>query len=56
MKVEIKLNIMYFYFQLKGRIDDCSCNVDTVDHFNNMKIYPRLSSLLNKDYFRFYRV
>lgn len=56
MNVQIKINILHFYFQLKGRIDDCSCNVDTVDHFNNMKIYPILSSLLNKDYFRFYRV
>lgn len=44
------------FCKLKGRLDDCSCNVDTVDHFNNMKIYPRLSSLLNKDYFRFYKV
>lgn len=42
--------------QLKGQIDDCSCNVDTVDHFNNMKIFPRLQSLLSKDYFRFYKV
>ncbi|CAG2057357.1 unnamed protein product [Timema podura] len=45
-----------FTVQLKGRIDDCSCNVDTVDHFNNMKIYPRLQSLLRKNYFRFYKV
>lgn len=30
--------------------------MDTVDHFNNIKIYPRLRSLLRKDYFRFYKV
>lgn len=42
--------------QLQGRIDDCSCNVDTVDHFNNVKVYPRLRSLLTKNYFRFYKV
>lgn len=42
--------------QLQGRIDDCTCNVDTVDYFNNVKIYPRLKSLLTKDYFRFYKV
>lgn len=41
---------------MKGSIDDCSCNVDTVDYFNNMKIYPRVQSLLVKDYFRFYKV
>lgn len=51
-KNEIKI---LFNFQLKGNIDDCSCNVDTVDHYNNHKIYPRLKSLLVKDYFRFYK-
>ena len=30
--------------------------MDTVDHFNNVKIYPRLKSLLVKNYFRFYKV
>ncbi|XP_006618284.1 ero1-like protein [Apis dorsata] len=44
------------FCKLKGSIDDCSCNVDTVDYFNNMKIYPRVQSLLVKDYFRFYKV
>lgn len=43
-------------FQLKGTIDDCSCNVDTVDYFNNVKIYPRLKSLLSNNYFRYYKV
>ncbi|KAF2883801.1 hypothetical protein ILUMI_22387 [Ignelater luminosus] len=46
----------YCFCQLQGRIDDCSCNVDTVDHFNNVKVYPRLRSLLTKNYFRFYKV
>lgn len=45
-----------FYLQLKGSVDDCSCNVDTVDYYNNVKIYPRLKSLLNSNYFRFYKV
>ncbi|KAK9502276.1 hypothetical protein O3M35_011075 [Rhynocoris fuscipes] len=44
------------FCKLKGQIGDCSCNVDTVDHFNNIKVYPRLRSILNKDYFRFYKV
>ncbi len=42
------------FCQLEGRIDDCLCSVDTVDHFNNMKIYPRLQSLLSKPYFRYF--
>nr|CAH7741415.1 unnamed protein product [Callosobruchus chinensis] len=44
------------FCQLSGKIDECTCNIDTVDHFNNVKIYPRISSLLVKDYFRFYKV
>ena len=50
------VNICLVYFQLNGNIDDCSCTVDTVDYFNNVKIYPRLQSLLVRDYFRFYKV
>lgn len=46
----------YCFCKLRGRIDDCSCSVDTVDHFNNAKIFPRLQSLLVTDYFRFYKV
>lgn len=42
--------------QLQGTIDDCSCNVDTVDFYNNVKIFPRLRSLLVKDFFRYYKV
>lgn len=44
------------FCKLKGSIDDCTCNIDTVDYFNNMKIYPRIQSLLGRDYFRFYKV
>ncbi|EDV40534.1 uncharacterized protein Dana_GF10559 [Drosophila ananassae] len=44
------------FCELEGSINDCSCDVDTVDHFNNMKIYPRLQSLLVKNFFRFYKV
>ncbi|XP_071454854.1 ero1-like protein [Hetaerina americana] len=44
------------FCKLKGQIDDCSCKAETVDHFNNAKIYPRIRSLLVKDYFRFYKV
>nr|XP_033341972.1 ero1-like protein [Megalopta genalis] len=44
------------FCKLKGSIDDCSCSVNTVDYFNNLKIYPRLQSLLVRDYFRFYKV
>lgn len=42
------------FCKLEGQIDDCLCSVDTVDYFNNMKIFPRLHSLLRKDYFRYF--
>ena len=42
------------FCQLQGHVDDCSCNVNTVDHFNNHKIFPRLRSLLDKDFFRYF--
>ncbi|XKL61662.1 hypothetical protein PGB90_001495 [Kerria lacca] len=49
-------NSRNFLFELKGKIDDCFCTIDTVDQFNNAKIYPRISSIILKDYFRFYKV
>ena len=43
------------FCQLQGQIDDCECNVDTVDFFNNMKIFPRLQSLIHKPYFKYFQ-
>nr|CAG4636867.1 EOG090X03A4 [Ceriodaphnia reticulata] len=42
--------------ELKGNVDECECSVDFVDKFNNYRIYPRLKSLLPKNYFRFFKV
>ncbi|XP_015916124.1 ero1-like protein [Parasteatoda tepidariorum] len=44
------------FCKLEGRIDDCSCNIDTVDYFNNVKIYPLLQSILVTDFFRYIKV
>lgn len=54
--VSFNKNSLIYNHQLKGSIDDCSCNIDTVDYFNNNKIYPRLKSILVRDYFRFYKI
>nr|XP_040576557.1 ero1-like protein [Lepeophtheirus salmonis] len=43
------------FCELKGRINDCSCTVESVDHFNNIKIFPRMMSILTRDYFRYFR-
>ena len=43
------------FCQLKGRIDDCKCTIDTVDYFNNKKILPRLQSLVQRNYFKYFQ-
>ncbi|KAL5008292.1 hypothetical protein ScPMuIL_013873 [Solemya velum] len=44
------------FCKLKGEVDDCSCKVETLDSLNNNHIYPRLQSLLTKNYFRYFKV
>ncbi|XP_046577519.1 ERO1-like protein beta isoform X1 [Haliotis rubra] len=44
------------FCKLKGEVDDCSCKVETIDSVNNQKIYPRLKSLVLRDYFRYFKV
>lgn len=51
-----EMNTDSCFCKLKGEIDDCSCKVESVDSFNNVKIYPLINSLLEYDYFRYYKV
>lgn len=44
------------FCKLHGEVDDCSCKVETLDSLNNNKIYPRLKSLLARNYFRYFKV
>ncbi|XP_074854619.1 ERO1-like protein alpha [Carettochelys insculpta] len=44
------------FCQVTGYIDDCTCDVETIDTFNNQKLFPRLNKLLESDYFRHYKV
>ncbi|XP_018583314.2 ERO1-like protein alpha isoform X1 [Scleropages formosus] len=44
------------FCQVTGHIDDCTCDVETIDAFNNQKLFPKLQKLLQSDYFRFYKV
>uniref|UniRef100_A0A6I8P0V5 ERO1-like protein alpha n=1 Tax=Ornithorhynchus anatinus TaxID=9258 RepID=A0A6I8P0V5_ORNAN len=41
---------------IHGYLDDCICDVETIDSFNNYKLFPRLQKLLESDYFRYYQV
>lgn len=42
--------------QLKGKIDETNSTVEIVDKFNNYQIYPRIISIVSKDYFKFFKV
>ncbi|XP_057199121.1 ERO1-like protein alpha [Triplophysa rosa] len=44
------------FCQVTGTLDDCACDVETIDRFNNKDIFPKLQKLLSSDYFRFYKV
>ncbi|KAK3537672.1 hypothetical protein QTP70_017087 [Hemibagrus guttatus] len=44
------------FCKVTGSLDDCACDVETIDGFNNKKLFPRLQKLLSSDYFRFYKV
>ncbi|XP_075904954.1 ERO1-like protein beta [Nelusetta ayraudi] len=44
------------FCQLTGVLDDCFCDVESIDVFNNFQIFPLLQKLAEKDYFRYYRV
>lgn len=44
------------FCELRGEISDCSCDIENVDSFNNIKVIPLLDDLLQRDYFRYYKV
>ncbi|XP_035695505.1 ERO1-like protein beta [Branchiostoma floridae] len=44
------------FCNLKGGLDDCSCDVESIDSFNNGKIHPLLEELLGRNYFRYFKV
>lgn len=48
--------IELYLLQLQGEVDDCSCKVENLDSLNNRKVYPVLKSLLQRDYFRYFKV
>lgn len=37
-------------------VEACPCVSDSIDAFNNEKVYPLLHRLLQKDFFKFYKV
>lgn len=62
-EVKVHWRCKYFDFlsyfpllQLNGVVDDCTCKVESVSEFNNIRLFPPLNSLLNKNYFKFFKV
>lgn len=45
-----------FWIKVTGELEDCACDVETIDDFNNDQLFPKLQVLLESDYFRFYKV
>ncbi|XP_072424820.1 ERO1-like protein alpha [Chiloscyllium punctatum] len=43
-------------YQLTGYLDDCTCDIETIQDFNNKKLFPKIQELLESDYFRYYKV
>lgn len=50
------ITVFNIYLQLKGKIDETNSTVELVDKFNNYQIYPRIISIVSKDYFKFFKV
>uniref|UniRef100_A0A672N4S6 Endoplasmic reticulum oxidoreductase beta n=1 Tax=Sinocyclocheilus grahami TaxID=75366 RepID=A0A672N4S6_SINGR len=42
--------------QLTGVLDDCFCDIESIDVFNNFKVYPHIRKLVERDFFRYYKV
>ncbi|KXJ30043.1 ERO1-like protein alpha [Exaiptasia diaphana] len=43
------------FCQLTGKIEECCCDVETVDKINK-DIYPLISQIVKRNYFKFFRV
>lgn len=53
------LNYIYIYIpppQVIGVLDDCLCDIESIDNFNTYKIFPKIKKLQERDYFRYYKV
>ncbi|KAL3872856.1 hypothetical protein ACJMK2_036043 [Sinanodonta woodiana] len=44
------------FCKLNEQVDDCACQIESLDQLNNKQIHPPLQSLLAKDYFRYFKV
>ena len=50
------MDLFGLYAQLTGQVDECCCDVETVDTLNRQKVYPVITELVARTYFKFYQV
>uniref|UniRef100_A0A9J8B0B6 Uncharacterized protein n=1 Tax=Cyprinus carpio carpio TaxID=630221 RepID=A0A9J8B0B6_CYPCA len=43
------------YGAVNGVLDDCFCDIESIDVFNNFRIYPHIRKLTERDFFRYYK-
>ncbi|XP_027626638.1 ERO1-like protein beta isoform X3 [Tupaia chinensis] len=54
----LDLLLCFFTFSaslVTGVLDDCLCDIDSIDKFNTYKIFPKIKKLQERDYFRYYK-
>ncbi|KAG9350555.1 hypothetical protein JZ751_026921, partial [Albula glossodonta] len=56
VQLHYKLKVGDSDVPLTGILDDCFCDIESIDVFNNFKIYPNIRKLTERDYFRYYKV
>lgn len=44
------------FCMLRGNVDDCTCKIETIDSFNSKFVIPKMSGILAKSYFRYFKV
>lgn len=48
-------NICWWFLQLSGQVEDCCCDVPTVESLVD-RLHPQLLYLLKRDFFKFFKV
>lgn len=44
------------FCHLSGQIDDCFCDIESLEKFNDENVFPILQNLIKTDYFRYFKV
>lgn len=53
--IDTKLENAECFCKLSGYLDDCSCEIPTLDQYNNVVVFPQIHRLMQRNFFRFYK-